>query len=80
MTFTALAYAYHSLNPQDEYQNAILAVAAIAGLPAALYLDAGILLGIFGVELRFVYFGLVTSDLFHLTLSSLKTSRRRMAR
>lgn len=69
MAFTALAYAYHSLNQQDERQNAFLAVAAMAGLLAALSLDVGILLGIFGVEAWCILLGLVASDLFHWALN-----------
>jgi hypothetical protein len=69
MAFTALAYTYHSLSPQDERQNAFLVVTAMAGLLTALCLDVGVLLGIFGVESWFLLLGLVASDLFFWALN-----------
>lgn len=69
MAFTALAYAYHNFNSQDQQQDVFLAVAAMSGLLTALYLDGGILPSIFGVEPWFIVSGLVASDLFHWALN-----------
>lgn len=66
MSFTGLAYAYHSSNRSDAYQNSILIAGIVLGLLVALAMDTGILLGLFGLEPWFVLLSLVLSDFFHL--------------
>jgi hypothetical protein len=65
MAFTALACAYHHNNEQDKCQNVVVLTAAFAGLGLASYLDRGMLVGIFGVEVWVILLALVVSDLLH---------------
>jgi hypothetical protein len=67
MSLTALAYAYHSSNCGDGFQNAILVSSVVSGLLLALSLDLGIILGVFGLGPWILLLGLVISDFFHLT-------------